>query len=206
MQIAAVLVYCQVPSLAAVRIPSTLLKPAALLLLGASTVFGCTVANALTFNWSWTPDSGSGNITGTISGLQDNTNAQKNGIVTVTSAPSAPPGGWGPWSYNSGYGFNVTGGQVTFYDAEYVGPGGRNSQALTFGNGVYTPYPSIYSASGNINFSDFSTPVNITFTPVAAAAVPGPLPILGLPAVLFYSRKLKARIKASRELSSNALV
>ena len=35
-----------------------------------------------------------------------------------------------------------------------------------------------------------------------AAAVPAPLPILGLPAVLFYSRKLKKRIKASRELLS----
>ena len=37
-------------------------------------------------------------------------------------------------------------------------------------------------------------------------SAPAPLPILGLPAVLFYSRKLKKRIKASRELSSNALV
>ena len=40
----------------------------------------------------------------------------------------------------------------------------------------------------------------------SAAAVPAPLPILGLPAVLFYSRKLKKRIKASRELSSASLV
>jgi len=40
----------------------------------------------------------------------------------------------------------------------------------------------------------------------APAAAPAPLPILGLPAVLFYSRKLKKRIKASRELSSSSLV
>jgi hypothetical protein len=52
--------------------------------------------------------------------------------------------------------------------------------------------------TGTATISNFSAP--------SAAAVPAPLPILGLPAVLFYSRKLKKRIKASRELSSNALV
>ena len=41
---------------------------------------------------------------------------------------------------------------------------------------------------------------------VGTAAAPAPLPILGLPAVFFYSRKLKKRIKASREASSKALV
>ena len=52
--------------------------------------------------------------------------------------------------------------------------------------------------TGTATISNFSAP--------SAAAVPAPLPILGLPAVLFYSRKLKKRIKASRELSSASLV
>ena len=46
----------------------------------------------------------------------------------------------------------------------------------------------------------------VTSSTVSAAVVPAPLPILGLPAVLFCSRKLKKRIKASRELSSASLV
>ena len=37
-------------------------------------------------------------------------------------------------------------------------------------------------------------------------SAPAPLPSLGLPAVLFYSRKLRKRIKASREASSASLV
>ena len=45
----------------------------------------------------------------------------------------------------------------------------------------------------------YATSGSTTFT---AEAVPGPLPILGIPAVLFYTRKLKNRIKASREASS----
>ena len=40
---------------------------------------------------------------------------------------------------------------------------------------------------------------------VGTVPVPGPLPILGIPAVLLYSRNLKKRIKARREISSSAL-
>ena len=58
--------------------------------------------------------------------------------------------------------------------------------------------------------NDFSAGVdqayltNINFSP--STPVPAPLPILGIPAVLLYSRNLKKRIKARREASSAALV
>jgi hypothetical protein len=68
------------------------------------------------------------------------------------------------------------------------------------------------SASGSLSGTNIfllsSTTDTYTMTSAIpqSAAVPAPLPILGLPAVLFYSRKLKKRFKASKELSSNALV
>jgi hypothetical protein len=40
----------------------------------------------------------------------------------------------------------------------------------------------------------------------SVAAVPAPLPILGIPPVLVYCRKLKKRIKARRDSSSPALI
>ena len=45
-----------------------------------------------------------------------------------------------------------------------------------------------------------------TMTSANPASVPGPLPILGIPPVLLFSRKLKARIKALREASNPTLL
>jgi hypothetical protein len=59
-----------------------------------------------------------------------------------------------------------------------------------------------YSWTWGSGVNDDSLTVNIA----SVAAVPGPLPILGLPAVLFYSRKLKKRIKARRESSGQEMV
>ena len=55
--------------------------------------------------------------------------------------------------------------------------------------------------------SDGSASTTVSnFDVSAAQAVPGPLPILGIPTVLVYCRKLKKRIKASREASITSLV
>ena len=219
MQIAAVLVYCQVPSLAAVRIPSTLLKPAVCLLLGASTVFGCSVANALTFNWS--VDTDDPTLTGSGGGTFT-TSAPAGNVYTITGAT-------GSWTDSINGTQSITG--VSFADNDftsyipdntfsYFGPGDLNVTSrgisLLLANGF------AYNLSGFLGDDVYSTinkvvlydtpstvsqyAVGVNATNVQLSAVPGPLPILGLPAVLFYSRKLKARIKASRELSSNALV
>ena len=45
-----------------------------------------------------------------------------------------------------------------------------------------------------------------SITTSSVAAVPAPLPILGIPPVLVYCRKLKKRIKARRDSSSPALI
>ena len=93
---------------------------------------------------------------------------------------------------------------------------------FTGGGEVFVPrfYASGTSLSGSATFTGESfsslgmttgTYVNtlsnndtITLN-VGTAAVPGPLPILGIPPALLFSRKLKARIRARRNISNSAL-
>jgi hypothetical protein len=186
---------------------SPFLKPVACLILGTSTIFGTSAANALTFNWSWTPTSYSpssptGPVTGTISGLLDNAQSQINGVaVTVTSSPTTPSGGWdnSAWLYDSGAGFTVANGVVTGFDATYVSPLGSPFQGLVFSDGTQNIYPTLSNLTINYSHSN-PTAISTTFTPV-----PGPLPILSIPSVILFSRNLKKRIKARKESSSGGL-
>jgi hypothetical protein len=80
---------------------------------------------------------------------------------------------------------------------------GANTFSIQAGEefGFFSSYASNEDCCGTTTNQTITS-----FSATSATAVPGPLPILGLPAVLFYSRKLKKRIKASREASSKALV
>jgi hypothetical protein len=103
-----------IDALVEVKISSTLLKPAALLLLGASTVFGCSVANALTFNWRFTASGGydldtSTDLTGTVvEGTIDNLvdNALNTTGMTATFTSGFNVGR--TLAYTSGTGIRVT--------------------------------------------------------------------------------------------------
>jgi hypothetical protein len=69
---------------------------------------------------------------------------------------------------------------------------------------MYEPYSTSSVTGGGLYFQTLTWRVSdspnytyytlISATP-ATSAVPGPLPIFGIPAILFYSRKLKRRIK-----------
>ena len=195
------------------RIPSTLLKPAALLLLGASTVFGCSVANALTFKWNFNNTDGNpvntGTTSGTITGLvEGNNNVDSNNsllIATLTSSTSGNLSVPQTWSQANGGlqgGFiTITSGNISDYNFNF------NNGTAQF-RGIKDPPTSENSFVNEPNTGTDRTASGlrdpITFT--STEAVPGPLPILGIPAVLFYTRKLKKRIKARREASSAALV
>jgi len=197
----------------AVRISSTLLKPGAFLLIGAF-IFLPVSAKALVFNWSFVnnsglPVSGSSFTSGTISGLLDNsTNTfSQDGLITATidvaTNISAPIAFDGNSVYDSGY-ITVSGGVVTFYNFQIYSTG--DSYGLRFDNTNSNAASNYaYAGGSSIVYDEAVGGINpVTFASVSAA--PAPLPILGLPAVLFYSRKLKKRISASREMSSNALV
>lgn len=66
------------------------------------------------------------------------------------------------------------------------------------------------TASGNLASFGMSAGSSTTFTfsngsdsdTITINAVPGPIPLLGIPAVLVYCRKLKNRIKTSRDVSN----
>ena len=59
-----------------------------------------------------------------------------------------------------------------------------------------------YTYSGNpSSMYGGSIPLNATYEWAQAVAVPGPVPILGIPVVLAYCRKLKQRINARRDSS-----
>ena len=180
-------------------------KTTACLLLGASIVLGSSAAKALTFNWYFSNELGSPNATGgitsgTITGLDEGINdlAIKAGITaTMTSSTSGNgltvPLTWSSLGQSTGI-ITITSGSIDGYDFIF------NSNTSRFGAKINN-YAYVIDFPAAI---DQAYLTNINFTP--SAPVPAPLPILGLPAVLFYSRKLKKRIKASREVSSNALV
>ena len=181
------------------QISSTLLKPAVCLLLCASAVLGCTAANALTFNWSFINNGGvpssAGSTTGTITGLNEGTNDFSIAGITATvlTSQNLPV----PSVFNSGSAGNisssgtivVTGGVVTSYAVGIE----RQIDAAT----------KLYALRLNSGFSTYDNGRGVadvstgssTVTFASVADVPAPIPILGLPAVLFYSRKLKRRIR-----------
>lgn len=155
-------------------------------------------AKALTFNWQFNNTNGrpvgGGVVTGTISGLLDNTPNQITGLtVGVTSTPNTPPGGWlTDWTYDRGSGFSVANGVITAYNVNFVNSGGEQ---LFLGNNNYPDFfPEVVNATGSYDNVDYISTNSVTFTP-QAAAVPGPLPILGAASALGWSRRVRSRLR-----------
>jgi hypothetical protein len=214
------------------RISSTLLKPAACLLVGASAVFGCTAANAAMIVNAY--NSGTDTVidfSGTIdtSGftfLRTNLNsslfraggASSNAaflnnpsltapIYIFTPASAVTDVGISDTIYSAtssigdSFGFNLSLNYI-FLASDY-GSGNPLAGSQTYSQSLGT----LGLAAGNsYNLTAGNNTITFNVSTSNPAAVPAPLPLLGLPAVLFYTRKLKKRIKASREISSSSLV
>ena len=152
-------------------------------------------AKALTFNWQFTPSfyspAGSGNVSGTITGLLDDTAGQLSGItVNVLSAPNGLTNTFNFTNYLGGLGFTVSGGNVTYADALYQD---SSSNFLYIGTDpVNTGYFPQYQGTTGGFFSYDSPWSPTTFT---SASVPSPLAILGVGAAAAFSRRIKARLK-----------
>lgn len=206
-QVADLVKFFGIDALVAVRISSTLLKPAALLLLGASAVFGGAAANALTFNWSFinssgTPSSSGSATSGTITGLLDNTTNNLDTSPSITLTVLSATNLSAPYFFDSADNvgsITVLNGAVTAYNGVFFNNNGGN-QRLYMNDSNDAFYQDL--TLSRYDRSQTSNPV--TFT-ASAAAVPGPLPILGLPAAFLSTRKLRRRIKASREVASTSL-
>ena len=189
-------------------LPVTLLKPAACLLVGASAVFGCSAANALTFNWSFINTNGTPNATGTtsgtITGLTEGVNnispgLSPPGLSAILTSSTSGNGLPVPETWLGGTGtITVTSGAVSNYNFTFSNTISEFRGDNT--NGI--AYVKRFSTNNN-DLTFGSNP--ITFSSASAAAVPGPLPILGLPAAFLSTRKLRRRIKASKNVASTSL-
>jgi hypothetical protein len=198
-----------IDALMAMRIPSTLLKPAVLLLLGASAVFGSKANAVTTFNWTSLVNGISG--TGQFTIDQD-----QSALVPLTSyLITGLSGTFNGETINQLLGTATLEGNNNLYYYNTFNLFGVDFSGVSFGTSSGNFYNIFFSGGGagaanNYTFSPTlasNSRIGGSFTSSATlAAVPGPLPILGLPAVLFYSRKLKKRIKASREASGAALI
>jgi len=221
-----------IDALVAVRISSTLLKPAVCLLVGASAFFGCTAANAVMIVNAYTSGtdtvidfSGTIDTSGfTFSNINPSASrfraggASSNAVFLNSPSSNVPAYIFTPASavtdvgisdtiYNAtssigdSFGFNLSLNYI-FLASDY-GSGNPLAGSQTYSQSLGT----LGLAAGNsYNLTAGNNTITFNVSTSNPAAVPAPLPILGLPAVLFYTRKLKKRIKASREISSSSLV
>ncbi len=193
------------------RFPVAVLKPAAWLLFGAAAIFAPIAAQALTFDWTLS-GTDTQNINGVVTTIT-RTGSGTLGATLVTGTTYQIQSISGTWAgetitgLNSSFTFPSTGFTYTqdnqfIYDALISNP--QNFKAAT-GNGYALTTASYWanffaaprSSDGYLGESTRTfngSPVSGGFTG-SIQLVPAPLPILALPAVLFYSRKIKKRIK-----------
>jgi hypothetical protein len=167
---------------------------------------GGAAANALTFNWATTGTGTSGSGTFDIleasvfdGGVYEITNIR--GTFDNQAVSYAPPGSaggqWGnnlfqyqsastDWLLdNSGVVFSLADGRIIDL---WSSQGSTNSQTYATANFV-----DIYTSGSS---PQYNVPVASARASLGSlSAAPGPLPILGIPTVLFFSRKLKKRFK-----------
>jgi len=217
----------------AVRISSTFLNPAVCLLLSAASLLASdirpsrasVIINAtqqgsdVIFSFSGSVDT---SVFGTPGGASYYPgfygNIYSGGFLSATSAPFAiyatdvnfssfQPTGYNTANSSSGsvfgLGQGMMGGEISLSNG-YIS-GTALAGTMTYTNKTFS---SLGLTDGAVYSGSFGSGQVVTMNigTASVSAAPAPLPILGLPAVLFYSRKLKKRIKESRETSSNALI
>ncbi len=192
------------------RFSVAVLKPAAWLLFGAAAIFAPIAAQALTFNWTLsTTDSqdingvattvtrsGSGTlgatlVTGTTYQIQSISGTWAGETITGLNS-----------SFAHSVGATFTSDNQFIYDALISNP--QNFKAATINGYAFTTasyYGNFYAAARSTNgYLSESTRifngglVGGLYTG-SIELVPAPLPFLALPAVLFYSRRIKKRLK-----------
>lgn len=170
-------------------------------------IFGCSTANALTtYNLNYS-SSGRSTLSGSLTIDQSQASVDAFGASPIPS-----------WVTSLALIETISGTPTTYslsdYDVLFWQPISTSSinyssnlvpqfQALTFDRSFSGNAPV---GSGNFKFTSISSFDEYTLTSATLASVPSPLPILGIPSVLLFTRKLKARIRARREASSTALV
>jgi len=211
-----------------VRIPSTLLKSSARLLFGISAVVYSKPADAVMILNA--TESGGG-VVFSYSGTLNTTGLTYRGKFSSSSTSEVDSSKGYFWGNGAGgfydeYDDNANSFAVPFGAGPFYAENNSTGDIFSlgyYGNDIYVPssYSSGTTLAGSVTFTGQSF-ASLGMTPgtyintlsnndtitlnVGTTAVPGPLPILGIPAVLLYSRNLKKRIKARREASNTSLV
>lgn len=183
-------------------------KPFFCLIFGGMILSCCAKASALTFNWSTTSTGGadgSGTFDIAETSLADGSLYELTGIAgtfdgnTITGL--LPAGNlW--YGANNKFQYSASSpnwllnlGGINF---SVSGPGSYTGVELwsTAGNGDSSIYGTVDAVD---KYPGGSSANNITSATATLAAVPAPLPLLGLGAATAFSRKLKQRIALKRK-------
>ncbi len=194
------------------RFSVAVLKPAAWLLFGAAAIFAPIAAQAVTFTWNIGYNQsvgsrlgGSGTFEATLLSGTSTIGVPNGSIWQITSieglmsdSSSFPRTVNGLLSSYNTLSFNNQFEYVSYTNA----PGASATLRPVAGDGIAFSYGSglMINMFGNVT-PGINIGTNVYLDTVQnnvilrATSVPAPLPILGLPAVLFYSRKIKKRLK-----------
>lgn len=155
-------------------------------------------AIGLTFNWSFNADTtrgaaiGTGTVSGTISGVQDNATTTSGLIATVLSTPDGQNQGR-IFSSSFGDGITVAGGVVTSAGLGFSGSDINSDDFLFLGSGSFFPTYSANSSyalvGGSTTFSS-ATPVPFDFDPSFGVVALGGI---------WAGRKVIKKIKTSKQ-------
>ncbi len=193
--------------------PVAVLQPAAWLLFGAAAIFAPTAAQALTFNWTL-----SGADSQVINGVVTQVTRTGSGTLGATLVSGTTyqiqsiSGTWAGETItglNSSFahlsGFTYTSDNQFVYDTSitnsqnFKAAASGASAGYSFTTASYWAnfYPNARGLNGYVSESSqlFNGGVVSGAYTGSIELVPAPLPILALPAVLFYSRKIKKRLK-----------
>ncbi len=181
----------------------SLLKPAALLLVGAAAVFGSTAAQAVTFNWDLTTQ-----------GLYSGSVVQRTGSGTLgatlisgtTYQIQSISGTWNGEAITGLLTSVIKNGSTFTFDNQFTTNGAnqfRPASGIGYAFSTQNYWVSAFAGARGLIFPlDESNTNGVGDVSIfTAQEVPAPLPLLGLPAVLFYSRRLKKRIQQHNALA-----
>ena len=184
------------------RFPVAALKPAAWLMFGASAIFAPIAAQAVTMIWEF---NALANVNGVLIPRSGSGTLEATQVGATTWRIDSMGGTWAGEALTGVVTSYVRNGITLTSDNLFeYGPSLTNFRPTTGDGYAFTTantYTNFYLLGAG-RYAIIVEAPNTAGSPQAGFVdTPAPLPLLGLPAVLFYSRKIKKRIK-QRSLAS----
>ncbi len=183
------------------RFSVAVLKPAAWLLFGAAAIFAPIAAQAVTFNWALTTQ---GNYSGSIVQRTGSGTLGATLISGTTYQIQSISGTWNGEAITGLLTSVIKNGNSLTFDNQFTTSGSnqfRPASGIGYAFSTANYWVNVYRGGALVFSIDESSTSSSSPSTFTAEEVPAPLPILGLPAVLFYSSRLKKRIKQHNALA-----